>query len=660
MKKLGSVRKQYIYDKPECRFTIMFFLVCVFSYLFGALLSYVDFFSLVGDNKFVQFESNSVVINLIAGSVLTYCCTNVKDSLVWLKDKVYKTKPIEYNVKSDLFPEFTGECDANYIIHKRLQEKIIAIALDAKYGDQHNHIVFLPSIPGMGKTIFLKQISRLLTGANFSVSLISNYESLPHETSLLTDVVIFDDFDDFFLDNRDQTLLRMACETAFNSNSTKIIVFAFSSEYLSDTIRFSGSIEGKREIVFFEYDSDDINEIEKRLCKSIGIDWSVYNNNVATLTKNHKLRVVNSVMDGIKKGSHTTLAEVSILSRILSKESEDVIRKWYTILRRRNYDDKEFYPYKYLMDIVYRSPEMVITLIILHSLAKTSMLKEKLLINDLQNICYTENDLLEKTIIYLEDAQLIQADPMGYTKERRLKISSKFWITKIYSVAKYLLDATVLYNIEAYFEMKDSKRYVVTSTYEDFVRGTSYIKKLLCYAIPICALLNIHNFTYCDNVGQYLFFAELNLLAGLTVLYNFNYVYHFLIPCKKEFWLNSLISLVFMVIMYINYEYWFLCWGLGMLVQVLSLVLIDRKIFAKDIAVFTMIGCLVSGLGYGLQWSYSNSLSESFSYLIPYVKIASMSIVIAIMIGALARHILITYLVGNIMKVKNRWINSTD
>ena len=62
------------------------------------------------------------------------------------------------------------------------------------------------------------------------------------------------------------------------------------------------------------------------------------------------------------------------------------------------------------------------------------------------------------------------------------------------------------------------------------------------------------------------------------------------------------------------------------------------KAIASKMAVF-----IASGMSLNFSIAF-HTPAMAASYLIPYVKIASISIVIAIMIGALARHILITYL----------------
>lgn len=91
-----------------------------------------------------------------------------------------------------------------------------------------------------------------------------------------------------------------------------------------------------------------------------------------------------------------------------------------------------------------------------------------------------------------------------------------------------------------------------------------------------------------------------------------------------------------------------------MLIQVASLLILSRKNFLKDIVVFSMIGTLVSVLGYALNSLYVHTFSQQFVIYIPFIKIASMLIVIAVMIGAVVRHILLTYLINNVMKVKNK------
>ncbi len=100
------------------------------------------------------------------------------------------------------------------------------------------------------------------------------------------------------------------------------------------------------------------------------------------------------------------------------------------------------------------------------------------------------------------------------------------------------------------------------------------------------------------------------------------------------------------------YDYWYYAWGIGIMFQIICLAILGTDIFKKDITVFSMIGILVSGLGGAVYYVCNNYLMATYADIVPFIKIGGMSIVIAVMLGSHARHIILTYLVGNIMRYK--------
>lgn len=661
MDQIKKLRKRYIYGKPECKFAIRFFGVISLSYLVGGLIYRVNIKEILGSNEIFVYESSSVAINLFAGYFLTNFISLLKYSFTWLRDKVYHTKDIEYVTYSDYFPDISQNNSGNYFVHKELQSSLVREILSNIASKQNNLCLFLASTPGMGKTIFLRQVMDALELCGEQVCFIDKYDCLVSHNKDEIDIdnvrkiIIFDNADDLFMQHRDVLALSAAFTNTLNSiDIGTTVIFSFSSEYLSDILQFTQNINSKKEILFFKYDDTTLNEIEKRLCECVGIDTVYFHKKITCFCKNNKLRVIKNLMLDLRRGRLITLTEISIITKLLVRESEDTIKKWNAIIRRNSYDVREYFVDRYLTVIIKKAEVLTITLVILYSCAKTTLMRRELKYHEIQDLCYVDNDTLMNIIMKLENAGIFKRNPQGYVKERRIELQSNYWIDKIYNISKMYLDASIIYNLDGYFAMKDSKIYSTTSTYEDFLAGTSILKKLLCIALPFCLLLNIRNYAYCNSEIQYYFFLVLNILGGLTVIYNYNYVYHFLLPCNPKFWLNSLVSLLCLMGVLWFYDYWFLFWGLGMLVQVISLVILGPHIFTKDIIVFTMIGSLVSGLGYGLNWFCANVISSSNLPYIPLIKIISMIIVIAIMFGALARHIIIMYLISNVMKVKNK------
>ncbi len=653
MRKNNRINEAYIYDKPECILIRRVFMAFVLYFLCGLLVTCFNIEELIGENKWIMYENNSMLINLVAGYLLTEGFASLKQLLVWLKEKVYDSKAVEYAVnenKENLVPCIDG---TKYLLYRSIERQVIKTVEDFLNGDKkENLFIFLPSTPGMGKSSLLKEIRSDLTAKGIEYVYHGGYFDCLQQ-NLSENIIILDDFEDVFLYSNDIRKIKILFENSFNERNEKyLVVVAFASETLTDVLQLFDSVKGNKKFEYLQYKEEDEHEIECRLLSSVGVsvwNYSTYNYDKIMA----KLKVIKTLLNELKSGIVIPIVEIAVVAKILVKEGNSTISKWEEDIIKNDYSYRDYFVGKYLYSVILKSNHTIMCSIILYSLAKASSLKQKVTYESLQELYYFETDTLTKIIQHLEENKLIKKNMLGYSRERNLVLASKYWEDKIFSIVKNILDSTVIFNIDTYFSMKNKIHMCYSDNcYEEYQNGINWVKKILCYSIFGCIFLNVRNYYYCQESSDYYFFAMLNCLSGLNVLYTYNYMYHFLLPCKNIFKFNMLVNGILLCAQYYFYDYWFLFWGAGMLLQIISLIALGKKAFKKDIFVFSMIGILVTGLGSAV-YALCNYLSNTnLAEFIPYVKIGSMIIVCAIMIGALARHIILSYLLGNIMKVK--------
>lgn len=655
MYKRSRLNEAYIYDKPECILIRRVFMAFIFYYICGAIVSYCNVEKIMDDNKWITYENNSMLINLVAGYLLTEGFAVLKQLFVWLKEKVYDSKSVEYAVnenKENLVPCIDG---TKYLLYRSIERQVIETVEDFLNCDKkENLFIFLPSTPGMGKSNLLKEIRSDLSVKGIKYVYHGGYFDCLQQQNLRENIIILDDFEDVFLYDNDVRKIKTLFENSFNERDEKyLVIVAFASETLTDVLQLFDSVKANKKFEYLQYKDEDENEIECRLLSSVGVsvwNYSMYNYDKII----PKLKVIKTLLNELKSGIVIPIIEIAVVAKILVKEGNSTISKWEEDIIKNNYSYRDYFVGKYLYNVILKSNHTIMCSIILYSLAKAASLKQKITYESLQELYYFETDILTKIIQHLEENKLIKKNLLGYSRERNLVLESKYWEDKIFSIVKNILDSTVIFNIDTYFALKNkTQKSYSQNGYEEYQNGINWVKKILCYSIFGCIFLNVRNYYYCQDTSDYYFFAMLNCLSGLNVLYTYNYMYHFLLPCRNVFRYNMLINAVLLCMQYYFYEYWFLFWGTGMLLQISSLIVLGRKAFTKDIFVFSMIGLLVTGIGSAVYALCNYLVDTNLAEFIPYVKVASMIIVSAIMIGALARHIILSYLLGNIMKVKN-------
>lgn len=643
---------KYIYNKPECIVIRRFFLIVTFTYVIGACFAYVDFSKLISSNIILKYENNSLAINVIGGFIITKLCSYIKKSFIWIKTKIYDFKQIRYSITDDGNSIILDTDDVNVLysdIQKIIQE------------NYQSNMILLSSAAGMGKSTVLKNSIAKLESCGIQVKYFSsgyeslNYAKIADSFSSMSKgrIVIFDEFNDAFKDEISLCEIKRNLKLLYDCECLCIIL-SFSNEYLADIIRVTEEYTHTKKLYVLNYSKDIVDSIKRKFCELLNISLKSFDEVNSKSIECGKIYVFQQIIAELKAEVTIPLMEIVMLSRVLLKESEARICDWLQVIHRQKYNYRAFIVKKYLMDIVYTSKESDICLIVLYSLAKTSFLRQKLYYKDLQNICFVDNNILMKIIKHLEKFHIIRKVGTNYDENRLIVLASKYWEKHLSSFTRLLLDSSVVHNLDTHFDIKDSRNYIFDSSYDEYQSGLKILKRILCASLGVCVIVNVNNYLKCSELMDYEFFAVLNMLGGLTVFYNYNYVYHFLLPCNKKFYINAILSSLALVGLYYFYDYWFLFWGLGMLIQVASLFILSRKNFLKDIVVFSMIGTLVSVFGYALNSLYVHTFSQQFVMYIPFIKIASMLIVIAVMIGAVVRHVLLTYLINNVMKVKNK------
>ncbi len=655
MRKNNRINEAYIYDKPECILIRRVFMAFVLYFICGAIVTYFNVEKLIDDNKWITYENNSMLINLVAGYLLTEGFAALKQLFVWLKEKVYDSKTVEYVVnetEESLVPCIDGN---KYLLHRSVEDEVIKTVENFLNGDKkENLFIFLPSTPGMGKSVLLKEIRSDLTAKGIEYVYHGGYFDCLQPQNMSEEIIILDDFEDVFWFSNDVRKIKKIFEDTLNGENKKyLVIVAFASETLTDVMQLFDSVNGIKNFKYLQYKDEDTAEIKGRLLSSVGASvWDYEIDNINDETP--KLKVIKTLMNELKSGIVIPIVEIAVIAKILVKEGNSTLDRWKKDIIKNGYGYRDYFVGKYLYGVILKSNHTIMCSIILYSLAKASSLKQKLSYESLQELYYFETETLTKIVQHLEENKLIKKNMLGYSRERNLVLESKYWEDKIFSIVKNILDSTVIFNIDTYFAMRNKTQMCCSQNgYEEYQNGINWVKKILCYSIFGCIFLNVRNYYYCQDSSDYYFFAMLNCLSGLNVLYTYNYMYHFLLPCKNLFKYNMLLNAVLLCMQYYFYEYWFLFWGVGMLLQISSLIVLGKKAFTKDIFVFSMIGLLVTGIGSAVYASCDYLATTDLAEFIPYVKVGSMLIVSAIMIGALARHIILSYLLGNIMKVKN-------
>lgn len=653
MEKSNRVNEKYIYNKPECILIRRVFMAFVLYFLCGAFVCHYDVKELINKNELIMYENSSMFINLIAGYLLTAGFSALEKFFSWLKDRVYDSKKIEYTVE-DSYKSMAPCVDSDkYFLYQKIENEVIKTIDEFIPDKKENTFILLPSTPGMGKSVFLQKLKQTLCDKNLSYSYFCGYFDCMQQQNLQSNIIILDDFENIFWCSNDVRKLKELFCDVFDGDKHKLVLIAFASESLANVIQLFESINGKKELLLWSYDEDDIKEIECRMLNSIGLSvWDMGKSN--EYVESSKLNLINKLLCDLRNGISISMIEISTIAKMIVKESCVTIERWNVDIKKNNYSYRDYLVGKYLYDIILKSENVIMSSVILYSLAKTSSLKEKLSYKTLQELYYFDNETLAKIIKYLEGNGLIKNNLLGCSRERHVVLGSKFWEIKIPSIAKNILDSSVIYNIDTYFEMKNRFKINITSNnYEIYQEGINWIRKTLCFLLLFSVVANVRNYSNCQKLDEYVFFAFLNLLMGLTVMYNYNYIYHFLLPCKKIFKYNMSISAVLLCGLYWYSDFWYLFWGFGMLVQIISLIIIGRKTFIKDILVFSMIGILVSGIGYSITCLFTYLKMNGLEYFIPLLKLGSVVVVCAIMCGALVRHIILSYLLSSIMKVRN-------
>ena len=488
MRKNNRFNEAYIYDKPECILIQRVFMAFVLYFLCGSLVTSFNVEQLIGENKWIMYENNSMLINLVAGYLLTEGFAALKHLYVWLKEKVYDSKVVEYAVnenKESLVPCIDGN---KYLLYRSIERKIIKTVEDFLNGDKkENLFIFLPSTPGMGKSNLLKEIRSDLTAKGIKYVYHGGYFDCLQQQNLSENIIILDDFEDVFLYSNNVRKIKDLFENSFNRRDEKhLVIVAFASENLTDVLQLFDSVEGNKEFKYLQYEDEDENEIECRLLSSIGVsvwDYGTYVYDKSSL----KLKVIKTLLNELKSGIVIPIVEIAVIAKILVKEGNVTIGKWEEDIIKNDYSYRDYFVGKYLYNVILKSNHTIMCSIILYSLAKAASLKQKITYESLQELYYFETDTLTKIIQHLEDNNLIKKNLLGYSRERNLVLASKYWEDKIFSIVKNILDSIVIFNIDTYFSMKKkTQTYYSQNGYEEYQNGINWVKKILCYSIFGC------------------------------------------------------------------------------------------------------------------------------------------------------------------------------
>lgn len=66
MRKRDRFNEAYIYDKPECILIRRVFMAFIFYFICGSIVSSFNVGKIIDENKWIMYENNSMLINLIA------------------------------------------------------------------------------------------------------------------------------------------------------------------------------------------------------------------------------------------------------------------------------------------------------------------------------------------------------------------------------------------------------------------------------------------------------------------------------------------------------------------------------------------------------------------------------------------------------------------
>lgn len=664
--------KELYLDLPMNQWIIKVFLSFSCIYLLFFFLARTGIGKILFDNIWISYGSSAFIITFIFSildKLITHVIINYKS---FLKSRNHEIKNENTKITSPfkIFNPNDMNID-NFSLPRNDQIKIFRELLQKNlYSSKNPKCILLTAESGSGKTTLLKILKQRLEKyenkndiLNFEIEYIRDYKTLNDKANNILQcnkhnvkkLIIFDQFERIF---KDKNLLKkkkdiinsLFCELPDNS----IIVFSFLKEFLSDVLTIINKFNLEDQIMLLQYSNEDYKKIISNLCNCLSIDETFFDSHDIDKFYNQKVTAsityslikrmrsdntnLNEELDPSSKNKNNFSSEIPLIGIILmgiilTSYNSAVLLKWKELSENSQYRLEEFIIGKYIGEIINKSENQTLSKMILYALVKQLEFNESLDIKDLCHITYaTKKNILDMLNYLKTNCFIIEKKESNYVidEEKSYEIIHEFLAKKIQTYCVENLSPNIMNNIDYYIVNKINHSNFTnkfTLIYNNYLTSISFLNRLLPIALATFFLINTWNFIYSINsLNDYLFLSAINLLAGISTYYNYNYSRQFLIAVGRRYLIIPLICAILIALLLAFPFQWGICFGFAIILQSITLLTISPKKFATDIFVFLFVGSFITFQGFHRSSMGYNNEFELITWIILYFIFISFAI----------------------------------